>query len=405
MSSAVTQAAILVGGLGTRLGSLTARTPKPLLEVAGRPFLDVLLLELARHGFREILLLAGFAGEQIEAYAANTALRQRFGLEIKVIAEQGAAGTGGALSQAGRHLGERFVLMNGDSWLDFNIGDLVRAHSAQRGCEAMLALRQVDDASRSGVAELEGGKLLRFLERPAQPGPALVNGGVYSLSRTILDHIPEICSLEKDVLPQLAQAGKLGGRAYGGFFLDIGIPSAFAEAQIAIPRQLQRGAVFFDRDGVLNIDRGHVGEIDRFEWISGAMAAIKCVNDAGLFAFVVTNQAGVAKGKYQEGDVHLLHAHMQQQLAGIGAHIDDFRYCPYHPDAEIPRYKAISPMRKPAPGMLIDLMKQWPVDNARSFLIGDQPTDIAAAAGAGISGYLFKGGNLLDCVTELLVNR
>lgn len=394
MSPRVQQAAVLVGGLGTRLGELTAQTPKPLLEVAGRPFLDVLLAELGRHGFRQILLLAGFAGAQVEAYAQSTPTKQRFDLDIKVIVEQQAAGTGGALRQAAPHLAATFLAMNGDSWLDFNLLDLVAAQPPGDGWGGVLALRHVADAARFGVVECSGAHITRFLERPEKAGAGLVNGGVYLFNRSILDRFPEKCSLEKDMLPALAHAGCLYGRAYGGFFLDIGIPEAFGAAQNIIPQQQRRGAVFFDRDGVLNIDKGHVGQIDRFEWMPGAIEAVKMVNDAGLFAFVVSNQAGVAKGKYIQADIAVLEQHMAFELAQAGAHIDAFSYCPDHPEAIVEAHRRVSPRRKPAPGMLLDLMAQWPVDAGASLMIGDQPSDMAAAKAAGIRPYLFAGGRL-----------
>src|SRR5580704_10890651 len=96
----IRQAAILCGGLGTRLGELTRATPKPLLPIGNAPFLDVVLFELARHGVRRVLLLAGFAGEQVRDYARSTPLADRFGLEIEVVVETEPAGTGGAVWQA-----------------------------------------------------------------------------------------------------------------------------------------------------------------------------------------------------------------------------------------------------------------------------------------------------------------
>src|SRR5690349_5449670 len=96
----IEQAVILCGGRGTRLGALTADLPKPLMPVGDAPFLDVLLFELARHGFRRILLLAGFAAGRIVEYAATTPLKARFGLTIEVAVEPAPAGTGGALRQA-----------------------------------------------------------------------------------------------------------------------------------------------------------------------------------------------------------------------------------------------------------------------------------------------------------------
>jgi D-glycero-D-manno-heptose 1,7-bisphosphate phosphatase len=165
---------------------------------------------------------------------------------------------------------------------------------------------------------------------------------------------------------------------------------------------MKRPAVFFDRDGVLNEDRGYVFEISKLKWIDGAREAIKAANDAGYFVFVVTNQSGVARGLYEETHVEEFHRAMTDELARIGARIDAFEYCPYHPEAPIERYRQTSHRRKPAPGMIIDLLERFPVDVGRSMLIGDKPTDLEAAQAAGIKGYLFSGENLEHFVRSVL---
>jgi D-glycero-D-manno-heptose 1,7-bisphosphate phosphatase len=394
----IEQAVFLVGGRGTRLGALTAGKPKPLLEIAGAPFLDRLIENVARFGVRRILLLAGYLGEQIQArYRCWGELR---GLDIACVVEQEPAGTGGALLGAADDLDPEFLLCNGDSVLDFNVLDLTQIE-APANWLAKMALRRVLDTSRYGEVQLAENRVTAISERGGG-GEGLVNGGVYLVQRAILDVIASPSSLEKDVFPALASANRLIGKEYAGYFIDIGVPADLSRAHIELPKARSRPAAFLDRDGVLNDDAGYVHRPEEFAWCPTAIEAVKYLNDAGYFVFVVTNQAGVAHGYYDESAVHALHGWMAEELAMNGAHIDAFYYCPHHPMGKQPSYAVACDCRKPRPGMLVRAQREWPVLRDESFVIGDKDSDVAAAFAAGIRGILWNGGDLRSKVAELV---
>lgn len=167
----------------------------------------------------------------------------------------------------------------------------------------------------------------------------------------------------------------------------------------------RKPAAFLDRDGVINLDDAYVGTRDRLRWMPGIAAAIKALNDAGYYVFVFTNQSGVARGFFSEDDVRTLHNWMRDELARDGARIDDFRYCPHHPDGTIPAYTRECHWRKPQAGMVLDLMKHWPIETGHSFVIGDKQRDLDAGKAAGIEGYLFSGTDIEGFVEEILSKR
>ena len=167
----------------------------------------------------------------------------------------------------------------------------------------------------------------------------------------------------------------------------------------------RKPAAFLDRDGVINLDDAYVGTRERLRWMPGIASAIKALNDAGYYVFVFTNQSGVARGFFSEDNVRTLHDWMRSELLRDGARIDDFRYCPHHPDGVIANYTRECDWRKPRPGMVIDLMKHWPVDKERSFVIGDKQRDLDAGKAAGIEGYLFSGTDIAGFVEQILAKR
>ena len=399
----VKQALFLVGGKGTRLGSLTSATPKPLLEIAPNvTFLDVLIEQFSRHGFSDIILLAGHMAEQFQS---RYHLRQRGGATITVVCEPEPAGTGGALHVARNHLDEWFVMSNGDSYFDINLRSLTKPTAA--GTVGRLALRQEKNAARFGTVEVQGQRVTAFREKQAGlEGGRLINAGVYLLNRGVVDAVSQVCSLERDVFPGLARAGQLEGRVFDGYFLDMGLPDTYQLAKRDMPGRRQRPVAFFDRDGVLNADHGYTHRVADLKWINGAREAILLLNEAGYLVIVVTNQGGIGLGHYGLAAMQAFHERMQNDLAATGAHIDAFYHCPHHPDATTANYRhADHPDRKPNPGMILRALEEWPVRHAGSFLVGDRDSDVTAATRAGIPGYLFDGVDVFQTVSRILQDQ
>lgn len=155
---------------------------------------------------------------------------------------------------------------------------------------------------------------------------------------------------------------------------------------------MARPAVFLDRDGTLNEDRGYVYQVDDFAWLPGAREAVARLNAAGLFTVLVTNQAGVARGLYEEADIEQLHAWMQDDLASVGAHLDALYYAPYHVEGVVERYAIMHPDRKPDTGMLERAIREHDLDPARSFMVGDKTTDLIPGRALGMTTILVETG-------------
>jgi len=157
-------------------------------------------------------------------------------------------------------------------------------------------------------------------------------------------------------------------------------------------------AIFFDRDGTLNVDVHYLHDPADFLWIDGAIEAIRWANEHDYLVIVVTNQSGIARGYYDEDAVHHLHEWMNAELAAHGAHIDAFYYCPHHAEGVVSGYARSCDCRKPASGMILRAMAEHDIDPAASWMFGDAQSDVSAAENAGVRGVRYTGGSLLDCV-------
>jgi D-glycero-alpha-D-manno-heptose 1-phosphate guanylyltransferase len=240
-------AVLLVGGMGTRLQSILPSMPKALAPVGKVPFLQLLVLQLRSQGIRRVVMCTGHRADQIEEEFGDG---HKWDLAIEYSKESGPLGTAGALKFAERYLlkARDFLVMNGDSFLEFDFLELLRFHR-ERGALMSMAVRGVPDAARYGTVQVDTrNRVAGFCEKSGSHVAGLVNGGVYLFHRTILEHLSERpSSLEQDVFPLLLARGIFALEQHG-MFIDIGTPEDYARAQ-ALYETLYQTAVSESQSG------------------------------------------------------------------------------------------------------------------------------------------------------------
>ncbi len=223
-------AILLVGGLGTRLQSVLPSTAKPMARVGKAPFLEFLVMQLRSQGIRRLIMCTGHLAEQVEAEFGDG---HQLDVSIVYSKESQPLGTAGAVKLAEHHLGHAsdFLVMNGDSFLELNIGKLLRFHRERKGLMTM-ALCRASDAARYGSVDTDSqNRVTGFREKTGVSAPGVINGGVYVFKREVPDSIPDgPASLEREVFPKLLARG-IYALEQPGMFIDIGTPEDYARAQ------------------------------------------------------------------------------------------------------------------------------------------------------------------------------
>ena len=382
------EAIVLAGGFGTRLAHVVPDVCKPMAPVAGRPFLRFIMDQLAAAGFDRVIVADGYRRDQIEGFFGS-AYR---GMAIEYSPEDTPLLTGGAVRRAlGKCKSDWVFVLNGDTCLDVDFTAMeTAAADAPDSVTAIIAVKRMRDFERYGTVDVEaGGALTAFHEkRPCEEG--LINAGVYLLRRDTLDGMPEKFSLESDYFERVVGDGALRAAECAGGFIDIGVPGDYELAQTMLaPLARPWKLAMFDRDGTINVDTGHLHEPEKLELIPSTVDIMRGYSDDPDYkVVVVTNQAGIAKGLYTEADMRCLHRYMEDELEGLGVHVDAWYFCPHHPD-----YTGPCECRKPAPGMLLTAMRDFDTNADDCVMYGDMPTDRLAAQSAGISFILVEEGD------------
>jgi len=400
-------AVILAGGRGERLLPLTKAIPKPLIKIGNRLLIEHQILLLEKYGIKEIFVLAGYLGSQIENYVQNG---RRWNVKINCLLEGRPLGTAGALKTLENKIKEDFLVFSGDVMIDFDIGRFIRWHEKKKGT-ASIIVHPNDHPFDSDLVETDKeGRIISLLRRPHRPGLTFHNLSIasgYIFSPEIFSFIPKgrKTDIEKDVLPELL---KLKKKIYAyntpEYFKDMGTPERLkavrqdcATGKVKkLNLKNKRKAVFLDRDGVLNKEIDQLSRIEDFKIYGFTAKAIKKINSSEYIAIIVTNQPMIAKGFISESDLDEIHKKLETELGRAGAKIDVIYYCLHHPEkgfaGERPELKIKCDCRKPKPGLFFRARKDFNLNLAESYMIGDKTSDILAGKRAGCKTILVKTG-------------
>ena len=398
---------VLAGGKGTRMGSLTANLPKPMVRLAGKPILEHQVELARRYGFTDIHILTGHLGEAIEDYFGDGS---RWNVRISYTREQHPLGTAGAVKQLALSLDGDFLVFYGDVMMDVDLAALAQCHR-DRGPVATIVVHPNDHPYDSDLVEANGeDRVTAIYSKPHALGVLhrnLVSAALYCLSPRVLAHVEEGVPADfgRDIFQRLVSAGE-AVQAYNTreYIKDIGTVQRLAEVEADVyagrvarfNRTHALGAVFLDRDGVLNPDDSPVQTSAQMTLLPGVAQAVRTLNKSERLTVVVTNQPMIAKGQLSEDGLTAVHAKLESLLSEGGAYLDRIWYCPHHPErghqGERPEYKVECDCRKPRTGMLERATASLNIDLTDSFIIGDRTVDVMTGRNAGITTILVRTG-------------
>ena len=359
---------ILAGGKGTRIRNLLGRKPKPMANFNKKPFIEYILQTYSKYRFQNVYILGGFKFRQIfnkfekKYYNCN---------KITCIKEKKLMGTAGALNSLKKKNINDFILINGDTFLEVDLNNLVKSCD-KKSLGSMTLVKNKDYKSNKKLVAI-GLKNKKIVYKKFSK---LMNGGVYFFKKKILKFIHnKNLSLENDTLPGLIKEKKIAGIINQNFFIDIGTPYNFNNAAALLKKNCTRPAAFLDRDGVINYDTGYVHKIKNFKLRPGVKKGLKYLKSKNYYIFIVTNQSGIARGLYTHNDFYKLHNDLKEKFQKNNIFFDDINFCPYHPKAELKKFRKISTLRKPGNLMIKQLRAKWHTERNKSFMIGDQIVD------------------------------
>tara|TARA_B100001057_G_scaffold472930_1_gene536760 strand:- start:10818 stop:12011 length:1194 start_codon:yes stop_codon:yes gene_type:complete len=373
----ITQAVILCGGYGKRLGKITLKTPKPLIKVKKFTVLDHIIKNLTRFGVNDIILLCHYKFKIFKKKYHNHNI---FGANVFCINEKKLLGSSGALYKAKKKLDKNFILCNGDTFFDINISDLI-FEFFKRKKFVQIALKKSVSRKRYDTFSLKkDGQITEDIDKKYN----LINSGILVVSKEILPYLEKKGSLEKKVFKKLIKIKKIFGKKYENEFLDMGVPSSLKKLPKFLDDIYFKPCLFLDRDGVINKDTGYVYKQRDFIWRKNIFKFIKKYNDKNFYVVIITNQSGIGRGYYKEKDLFKLNKWMNEKIRSKGGNIDNIYFAPYFKNSKLKKYRKEKNLRKPNIGMINKAKKDFKINIKKSIFVGDSDIDKQTAINSGI---------------------
>lgn len=405
----------MAGGKGTRIASVNAEVPKPMIRILNKPILEYQLECLRDQGYRDIILVIGHLGHVVREYfgdgsGISPATGKPFGVSIAYVVETEPLGTAGALYLLKEKLGEDFLLLCGDVIFDIDVDRFYRFHKARGGVVTLFTHPNSHPYDSGIIMADESGKVTNWLhkEEPRQWYRNRVNAGLHFFSHRIFEQglFRELkkVDLDREVLKPLIPTGQLFVYDSPEYVKDMGTPDRFYSVteDIRSGKVRQKNlsnpqkCVFLDRDGTLNKYVGFLRHIDQLELLPGAAEAVRKINESGYLAIIVTNQPLIARGEVTVPELREIHNKLETLLGQEGAYVDGIYYCPHHPhkgyEGEVPELKIDCQCRKPKPGLLYQAAKDFHIDLAASYMVGDGDNDVQCGINAGCTPVLLTDG-------------
>jgi len=387
-----TDLVILAGGYGSRIKSFLKGNPKPLMKIRNFDFLSLLIKKFSRYDLNKIFILAGYRGKKIKEKFHNKFFNL---IKIECIIEKNPLGTGGCLNQIKNKLSKNFIVTNGDTYFDIDLNKVLDYDLKNKNLLISL-VENNNYKSNKKLTKIGIAKNKIIFNKKSN----LINGGIYKLDKSIFKYIKGKCSLEEDVLPEMIKSGKVNGLVFDDFFIDIGTPKNLIYAKKKLVRYLNKPALFLDRDGTLNHDKGYTYKEKELKFLPGVISRLQKLSKKKIYIFIVTNQAGIGKGYFTINQFYKFQKLMKTKFAEKKIFIDEVFFCPFHPKAKLKQFRKITGYRKPGNLMIKQAFKNWPIVKNKSMMIGDKKSDFLCAKKSGIK-FVYTKNNFEDLLNEI----